>query len=158
MSKSLRSTLFFFISIAAFSIYLWTRPPGPGPAVDPRLQPFLDEWQADMDREGIDVRYPIGRLRSLKFGEVGSGFVGVSNKKDNTIVLSDRLIDQGEYVIRAAVYHELGHFVFDLKHVGYFSIMNGEVLRNWQYEDRWESMKNEYLNHCKENYDIFKFR
>jgi len=111
-----------------------------------------------VDREGIDVRYPIGRLRSLKFGEISSGFVGVSNKKDNTIVLSDRLIDQGEYVIRAAVYHELGHYVFDLKHVGYFSIMNSEVLRNWQYEDQWESMKNEYLNHCKENYDIFKFR
>ena len=158
MNRSLRSTLIFFVGMVALWYWLISRPAGPDPIVDHRLQPALNEWKAAMDSMGISVKKDLNRLRSITVSvEAESEWIGTANRLDNTIKISEKVFQRGPYAVKAALYHELGHYVFNLNHTEHFGIMYYKSYDEEVYQSNWEEMTSYYYSSCKSEYGKFKF-
>lgn len=153
----LRSLTLFLIGSGILFYYLWSRPPGPGPVCDPRLEPVLKEWKQDMQQAGLDIEYQLGRLERISIEE-SSYRAGHADPRSSSILVSDRTLDLGPWTVKATLYHELGHYVFRLNHTDQISIMYKATLPEEYYEENWEGLYNDYLTQCKNHARELKFR
>jgi hypothetical protein len=156
--RLLRSTVIFIIAAAGFWLWLQSRPVGLGPDIDPVLEPHVNAWQELMLDQGLDVSRPFSRLRSIDLTDLEPGIAGVSHIGANRIRISDQVLDLGDFTLRAAVYHELGHSVFGLKHSDEISIMYYQALSESYYQQNWNELENEYVLNCKRNEFELKLR
>jgi len=118
------------------------------PFVDPQLTSLVEEWKGLM--EDNDIQYMAGfkRIDNIIIGN-SSSHAGVSDKYNSIIMLNIDELRSGPYTTRVILFHELGHYVFNLNHCDERSIMYHKCLDEKYYKDNYESIISEYLNKCK---------
>jgi hypothetical protein len=120
-----------------------------GPWVDPLLEPLVDEWIQDMDRAGIAYQRAWNRMDSVLLRPSPPGTVA-HVKGRRHVVIDPSLVEKGPYSLRGALYHELGHAVFNLSHHGN-GIMHAGLLKEADYAHHWGTYHQEYLRTCSWN-------
>lgn len=118
------------------------------PYIDPALQIFTNEWKTELDNAGISYEAGFNRIDNIILtsdSEVSAHFDIASR----TIMISIAQMERGEFSTRAAIWHELGHYVFRLEHSD--GIMNSYSLSEDSYINDWARLKNEYLIKCIKN-------
>lgn len=153
----LRSLTLFLIGAGVLLYYIWTRPPGPGPVVDHRLEFALSTWQADMEEADLDINWRFGRLERITVDQ-SKFLAGHSDPGRQIISVSNQVLKLGPWTTRATLYHELGHFIFGLNHTDEIGIMYRETLPEDLYRDQWPELYQEYLTQCKRHAGELKFR
>ena len=73
----------------------------------------------------------------------------MADKINGIIYLDIDEIKRGPYTARIILYHELGHYVFNLKHCHERSIMYHRCLSEDYYRDNYDRLVKEYLTKCK---------
>jgi hypothetical protein len=126
------------------------------PVVDPALYSVVNEWKSDMQAAGIDYTRAFRRLHEIKISDLGDKLAGSCNRFSKKIIVSKVVVERGAYSLKGTLYHELGHYVFDLKH-GSCEIMRSDAYPNSMYEKNWEEFKQEYLAACKANESEAKY-
>jgi hypothetical protein len=112
------------------------------------LRQNLIHWEEDVRSRGLDPSGSLGRLRSLTVVDT-KDFAGLCDLGNRRIQISKRQMNRGYWSTRAAVYHELGHLVFNLKH-GDCGIMNSNTYEEEYYRENWDLLLEEYLDKCYE--------
>lgn len=147
----LRSLAVFAIALSGFWIWLQSRPLGPGPTVDPILEPHVRDWLGLMSDNDLDVKRPFSQLRSIMVTRLEPGIVGNFHTWTNEIKISDQVLDRGKFSTRAAVYHELGHSIFGLNHSQEIGIMYRYSMSESYYRQNWNELEKLYISNCKRN-------
>lgn len=121
----------------------------PERTLDPSLTPFLDEFRSALDRRGLKER---NKLVSLAFRDLPTGYAGYCVTKqinfnefeasEGYVVIDSKLSD---LQLRAVIWHELGHCLFNLKHTENQGIMNEYIPSDSQLTQKWPSLEGEYL-------------
>lgn len=116
--------------------------------VDSRLEPYFEEWRQEMKGAGLNPDPALARLQRVEVcRDCKSGY---SEKGRGRIGVSERQLELGPYSTRGTLWHELGHFVFDLEH-GSCGIMRHSSWREEEYWASWSGFKEEYINECRKN-------
>lgn len=119
--------------------------------VDPRLRPYVKEWCWEMEKAGLPWESRIRELKSIRVETYSvdsreTGNYWVYAKK---ITINSRFIKGDPCLLRATVFHELGHACFGLEHES-CAIMQGRLLiDSKRYCDEWNLFLKEYLVQCK---------
>jgi len=130
------------------------------PKVDPVLQTYVDEWRLDMDSAGISYSRAWDELKSIEIVECSKIKAGLINsnggdehtlgmviKPDRRIVIDSSLLTMHESILRMTIYHELGHYAFNLDHIDdHEHIMNTNPLHYSEYKEKWPEFKYNYIN------------
>jgi len=117
---------------------------------DPDLMPYYHEWQRDLTTYGLDPN-SADNIIIISFSDhMAMAEAGVSNRNHNTIYVNSDMADAGKYTVRAVLYHELGHYAFDLEH-GSCTIMSDTVRDEDEYRLNWDQYVAEYMETIKKN-------
>ncbi len=100
-------------------------------------------WSKVMKANGIDISKSES-IRVLDFAELSDDVAGRSNRFSNLIYISHKEREH-KPTVRAILWHELGHYTFDLKHDGCV-IMNTELAERNYYSTHWSALESEYVN------------
>ena len=119
------------------------------PDVDQTLISLVEEWRQLMENNGIEHEAGFNRIDIIRISYDNS-MSGHSDKINREIVINENQLRSGLYSSRAVVYHELGHYVFCLKHDSKKSIMYSKDLGESYYKNNWETLQNNYINKCKD--------
>ena len=128
--------------------------------VDPLLVELLNEWKKDMADNDIYYATTFNRLHKIIVVEdsliTGSkqGNVAYANMYEHNIKISKGIVERGRLVTKATLYHELGHYVFDLDHVDAYCLMHEYSHEEADLKKNWDYLLDMYLIRCKnhENY------
>lgn len=122
------------------------------------LVPMVNEWKSVMYTQHLPIK-PFKRIRKIIIVDdsVVDGDVAYCDKYKQIIYISKSTITKGYWTTKAAVWHELGHFIFELDHVNDLDIMNTYVLREDEYRDNWPQLEKNYLKKCKANEYVGKY-
>ncbi len=118
--------------------------------IDHKIESLVDEWKLSMDSSRINYHNGFNRIKRIQIGTIENRYVGLSNKGTQSIFISDSQAKAGAYSLRGTLYHELGHYVFNLSHNS-CGIMRDVVYNKTEYKTNWLKLKKEYLKCCKEN-------
>lgn len=145
--------LIFFAAVFGGIYLLFNGPVGNPPKVDKDLEPYVDQWRADMDEAGLDYERGFNRIDSIVIVEYhNSGSAGHFSKANGCVsIIRAELENCGPLQLRVLIYHELGHYVFDLEHCDRCIIMNPELKSEEFYQKNWDETLNEYISQCAEN-------
>lgn len=80
--------------------------------IDSRLQPFVNNFVADMNERGITR--DISGL-SVSFSSLDSGVAGICSPSEGRVVISPIFINDSRN-LEELIYHELGHCVLGMEH------------------------------------------
>ncbi|MFW9948502.1 MAG: hypothetical protein ACFFKA_00075 [Candidatus Thorarchaeota archaeon] len=120
--------------------------------VDAELVGIVDEWKSDMKLNNI--RYDrFDRLYTVKIvneSQIDNNMAAADMWTHN-IYISRTCILQGYWTTKAAIYHELGHYVFGFEHIDGPYIMNEYHHDNEDVKKNWEHLKEMYLIRCKKH-------
>ena len=119
-----------------------------GEIISPFLVPYVNEWKSDMDDAGISYQKEFADIRHLKLTDFFFNQAGTSSRFNHMILIDDNLIKHGSLSVKATVYHELGHYIFQLQH-GSCVIMEKIAHPESDYAENWNTYLNEYLITCK---------
>jgi hypothetical protein len=123
------------------------------------MESIITDWKKDMTSIGLDADALIMRVDRIKIvNHIPSGFlnsnstesvVGRSDHSTRTIWILERNYES--FQLKALVYHELGHYLFNLKHIGDDGlIMSTEIKEEPNYyKAKWNSILPIYLTKCK---------
>jgi len=124
---------------------------------DPRIVNIIEDWKKDMSSVGIDGETKIKYIdRILIVDTIPEGFidhvsqdqVGKSDRSTRTIWIRNR--DYNPDYLKALVYHEIGHYLFHLKHEGNGLIMSTHIKEEpGYYKQNWDSLLPIYLEKCR---------
>lgn len=128
------------------------------PIVDDPIVNIVSEWKRDIKSIGLDSDALIMRVDKIQivdripYGLLNSGgtdkVIGKADHGTRSIYILNR--DYEEYQLKALVYHELGHYLFNLKHEGDGLIMSLEIKEeSGYYINNWDSILPIYLDKCK---------
>ena len=128
------------------------------PVIDTRIESIVSDWKQDINSIGLDADDLIKRVDRIKIvdripiGLINGGsttsVIGRSDHSTRTIWILNR--DYESYQLKALVYHELGHYLFDLDHTGDGLIMSLEIKEESNfYITNWNSILPIYLAKCK---------
>jgi len=112
--------------------------------VDPHLETLVDEWKSEMKEHGIPYEDQYNKIRWIRIVD-DYGVAGQCDHTNRTITVSK---GQGEYTTRVILWHELGHFVFDLEHGE--GIMHSHTESEEYYKEHWEEIKASYIKQIKD--------
>ena len=115
--------------------------------IAPALIPFVAEWEAGMQSAGVDYHEDFDDIRHIKLANFFLDNVGSSSRFNHMILIENDLFNLGPFTVKATVYHELGHYVFDLEH-GSCAIMKPKCSSEQDYAEHWDDYKREYLQLC----------
>jgi hypothetical protein len=118
------------------------------PFVDPQISSLVEEWKDLMQANGIKYEAGFKRIDNIIISN-SSSHAGLSDKINRIIYLDIDEIKRGPYTSRVILYHELGHYVFNLKHCHEKSIMYHNCLSEDYYKDNYDILVKEYLTKCK---------
>lgn len=126
------------------------------PQIDHALQQMVIEWTQLMSRNEIDYLSRFQDIRKIQLvnsGSLDDGYhAGESNKEYKTISIDVDNFKEGYWSTRNTVYHELGHYVFGLKHVDKgLNIMNTSTTSEVVCKQNWRKLENKYVKACKAN-------
>jgi hypothetical protein len=115
------------------------------------LVPIVNEWKSAMYTRHLPIK-PFNRIRKIIIvnDSVVDGDAGYCSKYDQVIYISKSTIKKGYWSTKAAVWHELGHFIFELDHVDGLDIMNAYTFSEEEYKDNWPKLEKNYYKQCKE--------
>lgn len=119
------------------------------PYIDENLKSLVDEWKYNMDIHDIDYTAGFNRIDRILIS-YDNKVAGHSDKTNREIVINANQLRSGLYSSRAVMYHELGHYVFCLKHNDKISIMYYKYLSETFYKNNWEALQDNYINKCKD--------
>jgi hypothetical protein len=114
------------------------------------MESYIAEWKVDMTKAGIDWVEPYKRIKRIYFYNNSDDRLGYSTYNTNEVWVSSSLLRRDPYLLRASLYHEMGHFVFQLDHSS--GIMSDKSLCDndpLYYEKNWQSILKDYLEKCK---------
>ena len=114
--------------------------------VDPRLVPHLNSWLRDVQSAGIQVDGLLHGLRRIDVTPERS-HAGESDRWAGHVLVSEEMLERGPWSTRAALYHELGHWAFQLDHGSCRLMATGSYYES-TYAREWAKMVKEYLNIC----------
>jgi hypothetical protein len=121
------------------------------PYVHPELETFVEDWKNDVESTGLVWKNSFNRLDSItvldSFPDQANAYVDFSKR---VIYVSEKRLGADPIEIKATVYHELGHWVFLLKH-GDCAMLRTTAHKRLEYYEYWEEMLAEYLETCKEH-------
>ena len=145
MKNIIKAIVFVFV-VSLLTLFLATQYANTErePYVDPEISLLVEEWKDLMDRN--EIRYEAG-FKRIDYIILANSNIhsGTSDKTNRTIYLNIRDVRSGPYTARSILYHELGHYVFNLKHCDEKSIMYSECLS----EEHYKFLIEIYLNKCK---------
>lgn len=118
------------------------------PFVDPQISSLVEEWKDLMEANGIRYEAGFKRIDNIIIANSNS-HAGMADKINGIIYLDIDEIKRGPYTARIILYHELGHYVFNLKHCHERSIMYHKCLSEDYYRDNYDRLVKEYLTKCK---------
>ncbi len=121
--------------------------------VSPPLVTIVNEWKATMNTHHLSIA-PFKRIREIIIVDdsVVDHDACYCNKQTQVIYISKSTIKKGYWSTKAAVWHELGHFIFELEHDdSRIDIMNTLLLNEDVYQESWHELETNYLKYCKEN-------
>lgn len=111
--------------------------------IDSELNQEYVYWAQIMTDNGIDISRSES-LRVLNYAEMGADMAGRSNKFSNLIYVN--ALEKGNpMTVRAIVWHELGHYTFDLEH-GECRLMDAERHTHEYYAENWRNLETEYIS------------
>ncbi len=120
---------------------------------DPKIRLIVEEWKRDMNHAGLNGDKLIKRVDRIIVvkqipSQEKSHTVGKSDHGTRTIWIRERQYEH-EY-LKALVYHELGHYIFDLNHQGTGEIMSKYLIEETgHYKKNWDTLLPIYLDKCK---------
>lgn len=127
----------------------------PERTIDSVLKPFLDEFRVVLGERGIKEK---NKLVSLVLRDLPSGYAGycvtkpIDQKDDRPaegyVVIDSKLSD---FQLRAVIWHELGHCLFNLKHSPDAGIMNEYIPSDAQLNQNWSRLQWDYLELLNSN-------
>ncbi len=122
------------------------------PEVDPSLQEIVVQWKNAMRSEGIDYHAGFNRIDHIQVVSEYGVDAGQYDKGSRTISISKEVMVKGFYSTRVALYHELGHYVFNLEHTDdHTRVMFHKTIDETIYKILWNEMKEQYLINCREH-------
>jgi hypothetical protein len=116
--------------------------------VEPALVDYINEWKQDMKKAGIDYGNVFDRIDNIYFKNNTDNRLGYSTYAKREIWVSASLRSE-PYLIRASLYHELGHYVFQLDHSDGIMASN-KIGSNDFYEKNWNKLLTDYMLKCKD--------
>lgn len=116
--------------------------------IDSSLVEYVNEWKKDMKTAGIDYGSVFDRIDNIYFKDNTDNRLGYSTYGKREIWVSSSLRGK-PYLIRASLYHELGHYVFQLDHSDGIMAAN-KIGSNDFYEKNWNLLLKGYLLKCKD--------
>jgi hypothetical protein len=145
------------------ALFIWTYQRNEiDPEVDPILTTIVEDWKKDIDAVGLNGSYQIKRIDKIIIvdripygllnGRTTKGVMGRSDYSTRSIYILNRNYSRGQ--LKALVYHELGHYIFQLDHDPNEShIMHTYIEEEpGYYKKNWNTLLPIYLKKCKEKY------
>lgn len=128
------------------------------PVVDTQLEQIVSDWKKDINSAGLDADALIKRVdkiqivKKIPYGllntESTTDVVGRADHSTRSIWILERKYERHQ--LKALVYHELGHYLFNLNHTGDGLIMSTEIKEEpGYYKNNWDRILPIYLNKCK---------
>ena len=114
--------------------------------VDPSLETLVEEWKSEMTEHGIPYEDQYKRIRRIEIVN-DYGVAGQCDHTNRIITIDKDQLLKGYYTTKVVLWHELGHYVFDLDHTD--GIMKSHTYSEELYKQNWEEMKVEYLNQIR---------
>jgi hypothetical protein len=119
---------------------------------------IVEDWKRDMSEIGLDGDQLIKRLDYiLVVDSVPNGFLNRQKTRDimgrsdwgsRSIYILSRGYSSGQ--LKALVYHELAHYMFDIKHGEKYEIMATYIKEEpGYYRLNWDYLLERYLEKCK---------
>jgi len=123
-----------------------------------QVETISQEWIQDMNKIGLNGNSLIKRVdKIMVVDEIPVGFLnqertvdimGRSDLGSRTIWILNRPMKKGQ--LKALIYHELGHYVFNLKHEGSGDIMSTYIKEDkGYYKKNWDNLLPKYLDKCR---------
>ena len=154
--KTLSNILFIGL-IIGFLVWTWEQNKKDPVIQDPRIVNIIKDWKKDMSSVGIDGETKIKYIdRILIVDTIPEGYidhvtenqVGKSDHSTRTIWILNR--DYEREYLKALVYHEIGHYLFHLKHEGNGLIMSSYIKEEpGYYKQNWDRILPIYLEKCR---------
>ncbi|MFC2176127.1 hypothetical protein ACFLR1_04070 [Bacteroidota bacterium] len=119
-----------------------------GEIISPSLVPFVKEWMSDMDEAGIAYENEFADIRHIELAYFFTNKAGSSSRFKHMIEIKMDLAKRGPASVKATLYHELGHYIFQLKH-DCCVIMERRIRQEADYTENWNTYLTEYLEVCK---------
>jgi len=133
---------FLLIAVVAYWIFfVYERPLAPS---DARLRLEFMEWQETLADNGIQIK---PSHRALTYETLPTGRVGRTNYRTQTVSLDYSVVDP--WLVKATLWHELGHLYFSLDHNS-CRIMDERAHPADFYKDRWPELEKEYIKLIKQ--------
>tara|TARA_B100000497_G_C7579737_1_gene349069 strand:- start:85 stop:603 length:519 start_codon:yes stop_codon:yes gene_type:complete len=122
------------------------------------VESIVEEWKQDINSMGIDADTELKTVDqilvvdSIPYGFLNSGHtkevMGRSDLGSRSVWILKRPMKRDQ--LKALIYHELGHYVFQLNHEGTGEIMSTYIKEDSGYYKRnWNRLLPIYLNKCK---------
>ena len=118
--------------------------------ISPELVVIVDDWKETMISNDLPIS-PFRRIRKIIIVDdyVVDFDAGYCNKPKQIIYIARSTVNKGYWSTKAAVWHELGHFIFELNHEDELSIMSTYILHENIYKIKWQELEKRYINECK---------
>lgn len=121
---------------------------------------IVEDWKRDMSEIGLDGDQLIKRLDYiLVVDSIPNGFLNQQKTRDimgrsdwgsRSIYILSRGYSPGQ--LKALVYHELAHYMFDIKHGEKYEIMATYIKEEpGYYKLNWDYLLERYLEKCKQS-------
>lgn len=124
--------------------------------LDPALRPYVQEWCDAMDAAGIPWREDFLKLNAIGVMtysvDKAARAAGETDYQKGWVTINRAYMDRGYCAIRHAVFHEMGHAIFGLKHNSCFIMQTNAIPDLQYYCDGWDWMLKEYIKQCKISY------
>jgi hypothetical protein len=122
------------------------------PTVAPELQSMVQQWKNQMRKQGIEYKAGFNRIKAIQIVDDYGVSAGHFDKGTRTISISKAQILEGYFSTRVTLWHELGHYVYDLDHDNNpEKIMYHKSLNENDYKLIWDDMKDSYFIKCRSN-------
>lgn len=132
--------LLLIAAIVYWIFFIYEQPLEPS---DAKLEQEFAAWQAELLEHGIEIEK---KHRTLNYEQLPHGRVGRTLYLGQKISLDHSVVDH--WLIKATIWHELGHLYFSLPH-GSCRIMDERTSSPQYYEENWPTLKEEYINIIK---------
>lgn len=149
--------IIFLGGLIGYFLWSWGQNQKDPEIQDPRIVSIVEDWKNDMSSVGIDGETLIKHIdRILIVDTIPEGFVdqvsqaqvGKSDHSTRTIWILNR--DYNPDYLKALVYHEIGHYLFHLKHEGNGLIMSTHIKEEpGYYQANWDKLLPIYLEKCR---------
>jgi hypothetical protein len=117
--------------------------------VDDSLMPFYEEWKKDMHQYDIDYSN-LKWLRKIVVSDYMSDITGgISSTWFKKIQINSRCFEYGYWYTKYVVYHELGHYVFNMNHGSCYIMKSGFPADEENLSTNWKIHLEEYVKVAK---------